>query len=223
MACADCGHVFTNGYFTPAALDILFGNTQAIQVVGAEIEKNRMISARMIQRVTQAIGLPDGRLWLDVGFGNGSLLITAFEFGFQVFGIDLRQQNVDDLHTVGIGAHHGTLASAIETVPFAAKPTVISMADVVEHEPFPLDSLRQARALIADSGVLLISVPAAGAPLWKYWNNLGSNPYSWEIEHYHNFTRDRLYRVLEQVGFTPFDYAVAERYRCGMEILARAV
>lgn len=223
MECGNCGHYFSNGYFTEAALEVLFGNTQSIQIVGVDIERNRNISAKMIQRVVEEIGLPDGRLWLDVGFGNGSLLMTAYEFGFDVFGIDLRKQNVDDLVNVGIPAYHGTLASAIENVPFGARPTVISMADVVEHEPFPLDSLRCARELIADSGVLLISMPAAGAPLWQYWNSIGNNPYSIEIEHYHNFTRERLYQVLEQTGFKPIHYAVAERYRCCMEILARAV
>jgi SAM-dependent methyltransferase len=223
MECGDCGHFFSNGYFTDEALGILFGRTNTIQIVGVDVERNRLISAKMIQRVIERIGLPDDRLWLDVGFGNGSLLMTAYEFGFNVFGIDLRKQNVDDLVNIGIPAYYGTLGSAIRDDTFDRKPTVISMADVVEHEPFPIESLRSARELIDDSGVLLISMPAAGAPLWQYWNAIGNNPYSIEIEHYHKFTRDRLYQVLDQVGFKPVHYAVAERYRCGMEILAQAV
>jgi hypothetical protein len=80
--------------------------------------------------------LPRDRLWLDIGFGNGSLLMTAKEFGFDVFGIDLRKKNVEDIEQFGIPAYHGTLQSAISNVTFKSKPTVISMADVVEHEPF---------------------------------------------------------------------------------------
>lgn len=220
VQCGSCEHVFTDGYFTEAALDVLFGNTQDMQVVGNDIEYHRNISAKMVQRVVEAVGLPDDRLWLDIGFGNGSLLMTAKEFGFDVFGIDLRKKNVEDLQGLGIPAHHGTLASAIAEVDFKSKPTVISMADVVEHEPYPLDTLRAARELINSPGIVLISMPNASSPLWHHWNAMDQNPYWHEIEHYHNFSRERLYDVLRDSGFKPRHYAISERYRCCMEILA---
>lgn len=223
MTCDDCDHNFTDGYFTDEALDTLFANTLEAQIVGIDIEQGRYISAKMVQRLVEAVGLPDGRLWLDVGFGSGSLLLTAKEFGFDVFGIDLRKKNVEDIQQFGIPAYYGTLESARHDGIFTSKPTVISMADVVEHEPYPIDSLRAARAVIADGGMLLISMPNASAPLWHYWNATYQNPYWIEIEHYHNFTRERLYDLLEQTGFKPRHYAISERYRCCMEILAEAV
>ncbi|GJF08038.1 hypothetical protein NGTWS1702_29580 [Mycolicibacterium cyprinidarum] len=223
MKCGDCEHVFTDGYFTDEALEVLFGNTIAQQVVGVDIEQHRLISAKMVQRVVEAIGIPDDRVWLDVGFGNGSLLMTAKEFGFNAFGVDLRKKNVEDIESFGIPAHYGTLASARTEVTFSPKPSVISMADVVEHEPYPIESLRCARALIADAGVLLISMPNASAPLWHQWNAYNQNPYWYEIEHYHNFTRESLYEQLQEAGFKPRHYAISERYRCCMEVLADAV
>jgi hypothetical protein len=66
-------------------------------------------------------------------------------------------------------------------------------------------------------------MPNAGAPLWHYWNSQDVNPYWIEIEHYHNFTRQRLYGILEQAGFKPIHYAISERYRGCMEVLAQAV
>jgi 2-polyprenyl-3-methyl-5-hydroxy-6-metoxy-1,4-benzoquinol methylase len=223
MKCEDCEHVFTEGYFTDEALSVVFETTNEAQIVGLDFERQRHVAAKMVERVTEVIGLPDSRLWLDVGFGSGSLLMTAKEFGFEVFGVDLRKKNVDSIAAFGIAGHHGSLESARQAVTFGSRPTVISMADVVEHEPFPLDSLRAARALIADSGVLLISMPNAGAPLWDFLNTRNDNPYWAEIEHYHNFTRESLYSVLRQTGFRPIRYAVSERYRCCMEVLARAV
>lgn len=224
MTCGSCGHVFTEGYFTDAALNVLFGNTQDQQIVGYEIEHHRYISAKMVERVVESLGLPnDNALWVDVGFGNGSLLMTAKEFGFDVLGIDLRKKNVEDLEQFGIPAYHGTLKSATENLAFASKPTVVSMADVVEHEPFPLDVLHCARKLMNHPGMLLISMPNASAPLWHNWNATNQNPYWQEIEHYHNFTREMLYAVLERTGFKPFNYAISERYRCCMEILADTV
>ena len=223
MICGDCEHVFAEGYFTDEALRIVFEKTNEAQVVGLDLERQRYTSAKMVERVTEVIGLADSRLWVDVGFGSGSLLLTAKEFGFDVFGVDIRKKNVDDISVFGVGGHHGSITSARHAVTFETRPTVISMADVVEHEPFPLDSLRSARALIADSGVLLISMPNAGAPLWGFLNGKKDNPYWAEMEHYHNFTRESLYSVLQQTGFRPIRYAVSERYRCCMEVLAQAV
>jgi hypothetical protein len=224
VKCGDCEHVFTDGYFTDAALEVLFSNTQPVQTVGPEhMEHQRQISARMVERVVDASGLPHDRLWLDVGFGSGSLLMTAKEFGFEVFGVDLRRQNVDEIRKFGISAHHGTLHSVTTDVVFASKPTVISMADVVEHEPFPAEVLRCARELIDRSGILLVSMPNASAPLWDYWNSLNRNPYWHEIEHYHNFSRERLYSLLRDTGFEPRRYVVSERYLTCMEVLAQAV
>ena len=223
MQCGNCQHVFTEGYFTDEALQVLFGNTQDQQIVGNDLEMQRNTSARMISRVMSAIGLPNERLWLDVGFGNGSLLLTAKEFGFDVLGIDLRKKNVEDIQKFGINAYHGTLQGVAENVIPTPKPAVISMADVVEHEPFPLNTLHCARELIDELGTLLISMPNASAPLWHYWNSLNLNPYWYEIEHYHNFTREKLYAVLEESGFRATHYAISERYRCCMEILAAPV
>jgi 2-polyprenyl-3-methyl-5-hydroxy-6-metoxy-1,4-benzoquinol methylase len=223
VRCGQCSHIFTEGYFTDEALTVLFENTHDDQVVGTDVEFQRPLSAKLVERVVNALGLPNGRLWLDVGFGNGSLLMTANEFGFDVFGVDLRKKNVEDIRSIGIPAHHGSLASAAENVVFTSKPTVISMADVVEHEPFPRDVLRCARTLINDPGVLLVSMPNASAPLWTFMNAHGSNSYWQEIEHYHNFTRETLYAQLQRAGFKPFHYSISERYRCGMEILAEPV
>jgi SAM-dependent methyltransferase len=223
VTCGQCEHIFTEGYYTDEALDVLFGNTLEQQVVGQNIKWGRDISAKMVERVLTALGLPNDRLWLDVGFGNGSLLMTAKEFGFEVFGIDLRKKNVEDIGNFGIPAYHGTLEEAANNATFKTKPTVISLADVVEHAPFPLDVLRSARALINDPGILLISMPNASAPLWHHWNANNENPYWHEIEHYHNFTRESLYAELQKSGFKPFHYAISERYYCCMEILAKAV
>lgn len=220
VQCGQCEHVFTSGYFTDEALNIIFGNAPDHLSVSRDIESRRNISAKMVERVIGAIGLPDNRLWLDVGFGNGSLLMTAKEFGFDVFGIDLNKKNVEDIQQFGISAYHGTLKNAASNVTFNTKPTVISMADVVEHEPFPLDVLRSARELINDPGILFVSMPNASAPLWHHWNSTNQNPYWQELAHYHNFTREKLYAVLQEAGFKPFHYAISERYRCCMEVLS---
>jgi protein O-GlcNAc transferase len=48
----------------------------------------------------------------------------------------------------------------------------------------------------------------------------GVNPYWGEIEHFHNFSRRRLYTLLENHGFQPAEYNVSERYHVCMEVIA---
>jgi hypothetical protein len=57
--------------------------------------------------------------------------------------------------------------------------------------------------------------------LWKAMDRQRANPYWAEIEHYHNFGRSRLYALLREMGFEPLRYGISERYRAGMEVIAR--
>jgi SAM-dependent methyltransferase len=212
--CRNCKHVFTSGYFTEAACRLLFSGTNASQAVGYELEAQRLISARMIEKV-----LPFASMgaWLDVGFGNGSLLFTAQEFGFIPVGIDLRSENVRIMSSLGIASQCIELGQLRLAEPCA----VISMADVLEHMPYPKEGLRQAYGLLQERGVLFVSMPNSESVLWTAMNQSNANPYWGEIEHYHNFGRTRLYALLEEAGFEPVRYGISERYRACMEVIAR--
>ena len=47
------------------------------------------------------------------------------------------------------------------------------------------------------------------------------NPYWYEIEHCHNFTKTRLEALLQELGFENLHYDINQRYRTGMEVVAR--
>ena len=101
--------------------------------------------------------------------------------------------------------------------------SVVSLADVLEHMPFPAVGLAHARRLLADGGLVFVSMPNMDTLVWRVLEHQGKNPYWGELEHYHNFNRERLYAVLRGCGFEPCEYAVSERYLSGMEVLARKV
>ncbi len=218
MRCDDCGHVFRNGYYTPEALAIIFADTHDRQRVGHEMELQRVVSARMVEKV--AAQRPRGRhlhqSWLDVGFGSGALLMTAQEFGFEPVGLDLRADNVRALNEFGIEAHCVDIAD----LDCEARFDVVSMADVLEHIAYPVKALRKAWALLKPGGVLFASMPNMDAPVWRVMDAANANPYWKELEHYHNFGRSRLYSLLAECGFHAPVYGVSERYRACMEVIS---
>jgi predicted SAM-dependent methyltransferase len=95
------------------------------------------------------------------------------------------------------------------------------MADVLEHMPFPRPALAHAHEIMNDGGLLFVSMPNSDSFLWRSLDAAERNPYWAEIEHYHNFGRRRLYRLLEQHGFVPRRYGVSYRYVACMEVIAQ--
>jgi protein O-GlcNAc transferase len=216
IECKKCGHVYADGYFGPMALAHLLSGTIANQVPGYDIENQRFIWSRVVEMVSGLRSSLEGR-WLDVGFGNGSLVTTAAEFGYEVVGLDLREESVRLMRQFGYEAHSIEFDAYRANEPF----DVISMADVLEHMPYPKRALHHARDLLRPDGLLFLSMPNADSFLWQILTRNGVNPYWNEIEHYHNFGRKRLYALLDECGFQPVRYGASFRYRACMEVIAR--
>ena len=137
VQCAGCEHIFTEGYFTEEALARVLETAHPHQmpVPGKELETARHVAARIVG----SLGSVRGR-WLDVGFGNGALLTTAAEFGYDAMGVDARPAVVTAMRSLGYPA------DCVEFTDFHDEEgfDVISMADVLEHMPFPRQALRHA-------------------------------------------------------------------------------
>src|SRR5205823_1037334 len=202
MRCKDCSHVFTDGYFSPDVSAVIFKNTHDNQKPGSAFEQQRLLSARIVGRIAQQIQTGP---WLDVGFGNGSLLFTAEEWGFMPIGLDLRPSSVEALQRLGIEARAADLTTLDEPGRFA----VISLADVLEHMPFPREGLAAAHRLLRPDGVLFVSMPNYDCMAWRLLDASNANPYWGELEHFHNFSRARLSALLIEQGFEPVQYAVS--------------
>ena len=218
VQCTSCEHIFTEGYFTEEVLGrvLEIAHPHQTPTPGKELETARHVAARIVGSLGSVRGRLGGR-WLDVGFGNGALLTTAAEFGHEVVGIDVRPAVVTAMRSLDYPAHCVELTDFKDEEGFDA----ISMADVLEHMPFPRQALRHADELLKPGGAVFISMPNMDCLIWKLMDRHQSNPYWAELEHCHNFTRERLYRLLREVGFDPCHYAVNARYLAGMEVIAR--
>jgi protein O-GlcNAc transferase len=214
IECAICEHIYTDGYHTKEALGLIFGDVHENQKVGFDFENQRHISSKIVEKV---LPFSDSGPWCDIGFGNGSLLFTAAEYGFTPVGIDLRKDNVDVIRSLGFEAHLVELTDFLQ----ASRFSVVSMCDVLEHMPYPIANLKAAHSLLKSGGVLFLSMPNVDSIAWKILNSLNQNPYWGELEHYHNFGKKRLYRLLIDNGFEPIRYGISERYRVCMEVVAR--
>jgi protein O-GlcNAc transferase len=218
LKCGACNHVYTDGYFRPESLAVLFADSPPeTRPPGKNAETQRDVWAKVLDSVGAQRTSLGGR-WLDVGFGDGALMATAAEYGYEVSGLDLRTQNVEIMRNYGFDAQTLDLGDY--------RPgellDVISMADVLEHMPFPKVALRRARELLRPGGLLFVSMPNADSFVWSMLTRKQANPYWLEVEHYHNFSRTRLYGLLDECGFVPVRYGISQRYRACMEVIARA-
>lgn len=217
MHCESCQHVFTDGYLSDEALELIFSKTQDRHWPGFKWEDQRFVSAKIVEKISSYVKMGS---WLDVGFGNGSLLFTADEWGFKTVGLDLRQSSVDKMiKDWKFEVYCKDLCSFSSLTKFS----VISIADCLEHLPFPKLELNAAHRLLEPNGVLFLSMPNYDCAAWRLADSNNTNPYWTELEHYHNFSRERLYSLLYELGFKPIHYGISERYRICMEVIARVI
>jgi SAM-dependent methyltransferase len=216
VRCDECGHVFVDGYWNDAAQAILFRNAHPFQLPGVDTLAGRTVAAKIVEDVSQVRGKWSGR-WLDVGFGNGALLTTAAEFGYDVVGLDRRAQGVGLMRELGFEARCMDLTELHGEHAF----DVISLADVLEHLPYPKLALGRARDLLSAGGVVFVSMPNMDSFAWQQLDRERRNPYWGELEHCHNFGRRRLHALLEDTGFVPCRYGISQRYVACMEVIAR--
>ena len=214
--CEDCDHFFTEGYFEGTEV---FAPV-ASEALGHAMEAGRHAAAPRVAAVARHIGpLNCDTAWLDVGFGNGSLLFTAAEWGFEPVGLDARADQVAGLHQLGLEAHRGTLESFDPPGRFG----VVSLDDQLPRMADPARALAAAHRLLQPERLLLLSLPNMDAMAFNLLHAHSANPHWSEITHYHMFGRARLYALLREQGFQPLEYQVNAQLRIGMDVIARRV
>jgi SAM-dependent methyltransferase len=218
--CDACAHVYTTGFWTDEALRVIFSNSNDYQLPGAVTDQQRFLWAPVVQTV---IGLRGGMKqmrdtqsrWLDVGFGNGSLLLTAQELGFLAEGLDARALAVEKLGSLGMVARAGSLADLDADSLY----DVISLCDVLEHVAYPIPAVsRVARALRA-GGMCLVSCPDIESSSWKSTDRAGTNGYWGELEHHHNFSAHSLRALFANAGMELVHRDVSNRYKSSMQLI----
>lgn len=144
------------------------------------------------------------------------LVMTASDFGFSAIGLDARAETVSRIQSLGFKAQQGDFMQ----IKFEGRIDVLSMMDVLEHMPFPGQALAKAAQVLRPGSVLVISLPDMSCSSWRMMDAEKANPYWMEIEHHHNFTRERLVALLREHGFGVAGFAIPNRYKAQMEVYA---
>lgn len=96
---------------------------------------------------------------LDVGCGNGAALQVAVEKGWEGVGIDISPAAVHLCRSRGLTAHVRRLGDPANGDSWH----MLTLWDVIEHIPEPLEFLSQANARLETGGLLLVKTPLVEA------------------------------------------------------------
>ncbi len=225
MRCPSCGHVHNRSYWTDVGLAEVVRNavTEPLAPFSAHVEARRATCTPVVEKVVgllggyRAIVNRDSRpTWVDVGCGDGAMIMTAGDYGFAAVGLETRADTVTRLQGLGFNV----LQHDFMTVRFEIVLDVLSLVDVLDQIHHPREALRKAAAVLRPGGVLVLGTPDLLSSSWKVMDAEKVNPYWTDFERLHHFSRDRLVALLRESEFEIADFTVSGRGKAGMEIYA---
>lgn len=136
------------------------------------------------------------RSLLDVGCGNGAFLSQARQRlpALATIGYDANEQ----LAAVVTAGGHAFVGGDLNTIA-AGSLDAVSLLQVLEHVADPLALLERCRELLGRNGLLIVSVPDAGALIRYQHDALTEFP----PHHVTRWTESALRTALERVGMSP--------------------
>jgi 2-polyprenyl-3-methyl-5-hydroxy-6-metoxy-1,4-benzoquinol methylase len=191
--CDVCGFVFAD----PIPHDDVLG-----LYVGMEDESYQHTSAarraqmRVLLQFAQQVR-PGARTLLDIGAGTGLLVSEARAVGLEAQGIEPSHWCVATAASAnGVELLCGTTQDWADRI---GRFDMVTLVDVIEHTTDPIAMLRDAAALVAPGGALLIVTPDIGSPaarvMGRWW-------WHHRIAHVGYFDRRSMRRALQEVGLT---------------------
>lgn len=205
VKCNNCGLIYINPRPTIEAISKFYEEDYTPEdnlKVLPSLETSRWkISLKKVwhringQYIDEIITRAKGKV-LDVGCGDGYLLLPLKQKGCEVFGVEINRKSVKICRRMGLEVFCGTLEDAKFLDDFF--DTVI-MSQVLEHLPSPKVSLREIFRILKLGGKVFIYCPNVESYLsdffGKYWHG-------WHIPfHFHGFTEETIRKFGEKIGF----------------------
>ncbi|MDQ5822886.1 MAG: class I SAM-dependent methyltransferase [Chloroflexota bacterium] len=192
--CEECSHIYVSPRIHPEAGQKVFYESDVLDPEDAFLQVQKIYATPICHLLRSRA--PGSRL-LDLGFGHGYLMQMAQAYGFEVFGVDGSKAAVDALKPQ-FGQH--VVASLLgDDLPWGQFDVVV-MSHIVEHLPYPADTLPRVLASMNKGAILYVAVPDMESLQFRIFGK------KWEVVnpmvHYQYFTEGSLTRLLLRCGFT---------------------
>jgi methionine biosynthesis protein MetW len=148
---------------------------------------------------------------LDIGCGDGELLLLLKDKYRQLYGIDIAKPRIDRIRKKCSNESniHVILGDINRQLPFAdGSFDTITVISVLEHIFDPYHLMKECYRLLREKGTLIVQVPNIAwfpyrirALMGKVPEAPGAEGGEWDYEHLHYFTRTSLKKLFEREGF----------------------
>ena len=194
VRCRHCGLTRTEPQPHPDTLLALYGERRrtppAVKMVRRAF--TRMFAARAVR------GLGAGGRVLDIGCGDGALLVSLAARGFTGVGTELPGRYPRRPGTPGITISEGTDVADLHLAAGSCRLVVARHA--LEHLRDPAAALREARRILDPSGRLVVAVPNLAS-----WQSRRAGAHWFHLDvprHLVHFTPATLRALVRGAGFT---------------------
>jgi SAM-dependent methyltransferase len=191
--CASCGSMFVHNVPDEKALDAIYGANAYYDLPDESLERIRQENQR---RLKSLMDFGAHRTILDVGCAKGLLLDDAQAMGYQTYGTELSQSNVD----VCVQHGHKVIRGYVRDIAAISEGgfDVITCLDVIEHVEYPVEFLAELTALLSKSGILVISTPNYSGIIAKLLKH--RDPFIIPPEHLNFFTLQGMKFLFDKRG-----------------------
>ncbi len=216
VKCKNCGFVLVNPQLSPDSLSKSYNNNEISpkDYYKSTIKEDKHTFNERLELIEKYKKV--GRL-LDVGCNIGTLLGVANKRGWDCIGIDINRSTLETCRAKGYNVVEGPLE---ENTFKNSKFDVVIMSDLIEHLPYPNDTLSIVRKVMAPGGLLFIATPDVDSlfprisgPKWIEYK---------PKEHLWYFSRKTIRILLSQNGFKVIKIKTAGRYR-SLSILVKRI
>jgi len=201
--CRQCQFVYVNPQLTHQAILEVYNDEDIREfffkeLLLAHVERDQRAEFEGRLRELQLLVRTSSPRLLDIGCAAGLFLSLAEKQGFRAEGLELNQLYVEYvMNNRSVTVHQKTLEEM--RYPYGAF-NVVTLWDVLEHLPKPLETLREAARVTAPGGVLALTTINHACinerllrGRWRYYM---------PPDHLCSFTPDMLESLLSRAGFT---------------------